>query len=269
MPEFPSDPPVPPNLRRQPAIRKPDIQESDIQQMDAGQLRAMAAGPALGEAQALAMLARRDLPPAVIEAIARNVAAMQYRKVMMAVARHPAAARHVAIPIVRRLYTFELAKITMLPDLPADVRILAENLIISRLENITLGERITLARRASGNVAGALLLDAEERVIHTALSNSHMNEEGIVKALAKPQATESLVLAVCRHSRWSPRRDIGIALLRNEKTPLAHLLRITQTLPSALLQDIVQQAPLDSRIKAYLAAEIQRRQRFALPDSDE
>jgi hypothetical protein len=35
----------------------------------------------------------------------------------------------------------------------------------------------------------------------------------------------------------------------------------------ALLQDIVQQAPLDSRIKAYLAAEIQRRRRSASPDS--
>ena len=69
------------------------------------------------------------------------------------------------------LYTFELVKIALLPAVPADVKVGVDEIIISRLEQVSEGERLTLAKQASGRVAGALLLDTQERVCAAALEN--------------------------------------------------------------------------------------------------
>ncbi len=121
-----------------------------------------AADPALTEDQALALLKRADLPIDVIEQLAKNRSALKLRKVKIALACHAHAPRHLSIPLIRQFYTFDLMKVALSPVVPADVKLSADETLIARLKTITLGERSTLARRASGRVAGALLLDAEE-----------------------------------------------------------------------------------------------------------
>ena len=123
--------------------------------------------------------------------------------------------------MVRHLFTFDLMQVALTPVVPADIKMAAEESLINRLERLSQGERLTLAHRASGRVAAALLLDPEPRVIHAALENSRLTESAVIKALMRRDAPAAFVSAVCHHSRWSPRREIRIALLRNEKTPLA------------------------------------------------
>src|SRR5580698_972317 len=123
-------------------------------------LLSAAADPALTEDSALAILKHAGLPTEVFEQLARNANALKSRKVKIALASHPHTPRHVSVPMARQFYTFELMKFTLSPIVPADVRVAVEDVLISRLNTVTTGERLTLARRASGRVAAALLLDA-------------------------------------------------------------------------------------------------------------
>jgi hypothetical protein len=223
-------------------------------------LHAVAADTRLTEELALALISRRDLPADVLEALARNRAVMRSRRVAIAVFCHPHTPRHISLPGTRHLYTFELMQIALAPAVPADLKMVAEDALMNRLETLPSGERLSLARRASTRVAAALLLDTEQRVINAALDNPHLTEFWVVGALQKPAATEAFVHAVCRHPKWSLRRDVQSALLRNEHTPLPRAVYFAKSLPTSVLRDVVTHAPIAATVKIELLREILERE---------
>jgi hypothetical protein len=228
-------------------------------------LKEVAAAAQLDEDLALAFLARRDLPHAAIEALSKNGPVMKHRRVIAAVVMHPRTPRHVSLPVARHLYTFELMQIALTPAVAADVKMAVEETIFARLESISAGERLALARRASGRVAGALLLDADERVVDAALANPYITEAHVVKALMRDEAPEHFVAMASRHAKWSLRKDVQIALLRNDKTPLARVLAFAQSLPSQTLRDALSHTRLSANVKIYLLEELEQREKRAVP----
>jgi hypothetical protein len=216
-----------------------------------------AADPAFTADLTLALLNDRNLSPDAIEQISRNVAAMKSRKVRVALAAHPRTTRRIALRLIRELYTFDLMQFSLIPAVAADLKRVADEILVARLASITLGERISLARRSSALVASALLLDRESRVWQTALENPHLSESAIVKALLRPAATPAFVKAVCHHAKWSLRPEIRMALLRNEYTPLARALEFARRLPPAQLRDILHASRLPGKIKTYLREDLE------------
>jgi len=215
-----------------------------------------AADPALTEDLALALLKNRDLPVEEIEQISKNLAATKSRKVRLVLAEHPRTPRRIALRLIRELYTFDLMQFALRPAAAADLKRVADDLLVSRLASVSLGERISLARRCSGSVAAALLVDKESRVWQTVLENSRLTEAAIVKALQRPGATPAFVDAVCHHAKWSPRPEVRIALLRNPHTPLARALEFARRLPSPQLRDILHASRLPEKIKGYLRKDL-------------
>ena len=230
------------------------------QSRDAEELLAIGTSLALTEEIALSLLTRRDLAPKVIEAIAKNPSVLKHRKVNLAIASHPHPPRHISLPLTRHLYTFELVKIALLPAVPADVKAGVDETIISRLGQISGGERLTLAKQASGRVAGALLFDAEECVIEAALRNPKMTEAILVKALGGKDATSKLVHTICADRKWSLRRDIRLALLRNEHTPLAQAILFAQSFPHQLVREVLSRSRMKDHIKSYLLAMVAQKE---------
>ena len=211
---------------------------------------ASAAGYELSEDQALALLKRSDVTASTLTLLARNPGVMKSRKVVLALATHPRTPRHITIPMLRRLFTFDLMQVALTPTVAADVKRTAEEQILNRLESLSSGERISLARRASGRVAAALLLDAEVRVISTALDNSHLVEASVVTILMKHNAPESLFVLVSGHPKWSLRREVQIALLRNEKTPLERAVGFARNFSADFLREIVPESRRAALIQA-------------------
>jgi len=224
-------------------------------------LKELAGSAQLDEDLALMLLARRDLHGNAIEALAKNGMVMKHRKVIAAVVMHPRTPRHVSLPVARHLYTFELMQIALTPAVAADVKLAVEENIVARLEAVSIGERMTLARRASNRVAAALLLDPEARVVEAALASPMMNEAGIVKALMREEAPEHFVAMASKHAKWSVRRDVQIALLRNDKTPLARVLAFAQILPTQTLRDVLSHSRLSANVKMYLLEELALREK--------
>jgi len=204
---------------------------------------------------ALARLKDPALSRGEIEQLSRNPALMKSRKIRLALAAHSDTPRRIALRIIRELYNFDLMQFSQTPAAPADLKRVADELLVSRLASISLGERIALARRSSTLVTGALLLDKDPKVWQPALENPRLIEVAIVKALQRTTSTPAFVEAVSRHSKWSLRHEVQVALLRNAHTPLARAIEFAPRLSVRQLRDILHTSRLPDKIKTYLRRE--------------
>ena len=146
----------------------------------------------LTEDAALSLLKRVDLAPEVLEQISKIGELLKYRKVKLALVEHPKTPRHVSLPLIRQLYTFDLMQVALTPVVPADVKHAADETLCNRLDTIGSGERLSLAHRGSGRIAEALLSDAESRVMQAALHNGRLTESSIVRVLTRASTHRSL-----------------------------------------------------------------------------
>lgn len=225
-------------------------------QSTSDELVAVAAHPSLNEDLALLLLRRRDLSAEVLEALKRNGRTLKNRKVRLALITHQKAPKHVSLPEVRHLFTFELMKVALLPHTPADVKIAAEEVLISRLETISSGERLSLAKQGSGAIASALLLDVEKRIAQAAMDNPRLTEILVIRALQRQcsmqDPTPHLAPDICRHSKWSQRKEVRAVLLRHPFTPLAQAIIFAKALPAYLVRDVLKKSRLPENVKSYL-----------------
>lgn len=193
----------------------------------------------MSEDQALARLEHADLTASELAALARAPSTLKRPKVVLALVTHPRTPRHSSIPLLRRMFTFDLMQVTLRPAVPADLKRLAEEQILVRLGALSAGEKISLARRASPRVAAELLQEPDWRILAAALNNSRLTESLLAAALAKDNAPQELFDIVSAHARWSQRRDLQIALLRSEKTPLDKVRRFIHNFSADFLQEIL------------------------------
>jgi hypothetical protein len=228
--------------------RQPTPLEQAVHSTDIEVLKAAVSNPALTEDLALVLLKRVDLPPELLEQLSKR-SVINGRKVKLALASHSRTPRYVSIGLVRQMFTFDLMQMALTPVVPADVKKAAEEALLNRLETLTTGERLSLARRGSGRVAAALLLDPEVRICHAALDNSRLTEGHIIKALTAAKARAGFVQAVCSHTKWSLRREIRMALLRNEKLQLLYALEYAHGFPATVVREILRGSSLPAHIK--------------------
>lgn len=204
----------------------------------------------------------------------------------IALASHARTPRHISVPLARQFYTFDLIKVALSPGVPADVRVAADDVLISRLKTVTVGERLTLARRSSGRVAAALLLEVADesvktsdakssraktktmnagtvsrqpRVMQTALDNPRLSEMLVINSVLRPNASAALVHAVSRHAKWSRRKEIRAALLRTEYLSLARALEFSQEIAAPKLDELLANSRLPKKVKDLLLRDKLRR----------
>jgi hypothetical protein len=245
------------NAKASPASATTPSLETFIYNIALDELLRAAANPALTEDLAMSLLQRADLPVEVLERLSKNGSVLKLRKVKFALASHPHTPRRVSVPLIRQFYTFDLMKVSLTPSVPADVKVAADDVLISRLKTVTLGERLALARRGSSRIAGAMLLDGDARVMQIALENARLTEIFVIQAVLRPEAKAALVQAVAHHPKWSFRREIRIALLRTEYLSLARTLEFSHGLPAPLLRDLLHSSRLPVRIKEQVLREHQ------------
>lgn len=191
------------------------------------------------EDQALAFLQRRDLTADMLASLARNPEAMKSRKVLLALIAHARTPRHVSIPLLRRVFVFDLMQVTLTPTIAADIKRAAEDQLVVRLETLSVGEKTTLAKRASGRVAAALLQDEDARVVAPALDNSQLTESLVIQALMKPRAPAILFELVSDHRNWCLRPEVQLALLRSEKIPLPRAQEFASNFQREVLESVL------------------------------
>ncbi len=230
----------------------PETQAEAPARWSAEELRRMAADPELSDDMALALLAHGDLPPEALEALARNAGARRQRKVLTGIVAHPHTPRHVSLPALRQLFTFELMQVALAPAVTPDLKRAVEDILIGKLEKIPLGERLTLARRASGRIAAALLHDIDAKVVAAALDSRFLTERMLTAEVAEAKPGESLLDLLAQHTKWRERPNIRLALLRNGNLSPAHARELARGLPAADLEEVLRASRLPYEIQQEL-----------------
>jgi hypothetical protein len=157
------------------------------------------------------------------------------------------------------LYLFDLVRVSQTPAVPKDVKMVAEETILNRVEGLPRGEKITLARRGSGRVAAALLVTEDAELIRAALSNPYLSEGHLLKVLALSRLPAVLVELISRHERWSRPYHLRLALIRHPLTPFARVLAFLPDIIVNDLRDICLDPRMPDPVRKYILAHCAQR----------
>jgi hypothetical protein len=222
-------------------------------------LLALLANPNLEEPHVVVMLDRLDLPASVLSAVAGEGRWTSSEGVRLRLARHPRTPKRFALTAVRQLFLFDLVRLSLLPSAPPDIRRVAEEVILTRVPHLPVGEKLTLARRGPSRVAGAILAEGHARATKLSLANAFLTEAQVLKVLAKPGVPERVVAAIAQHPRWSCQYNVRIALVRNAHTPAASVLAFLPQLTLGDLKQVSELERLAPHLKKYMREEMARR----------
>jgi hypothetical protein len=222
-------------------------------------LFALLQNPALAETEIALLLARKNLPAALIEEICQRREWLKTYAIKKALACHPHTPRLVTMRLLRELYLMDLVQIALLPGVSAELKRNAEDQLNTRLPQLPLGQKITLGRRGPARVAGLLLAEGHPLVVPVALDNSHLTAAQVLKVLAREGVPESVVHAIAQHRKWSCDYNVRLALVRNPATTLAVSLSYLPELTVSDLSELAAPGIVPERLRKYLEAETQRR----------
>jgi hypothetical protein len=224
-------------------------------------LLALLENPALDEPQLCLLLNRKDLPAEVLEEVARRKPLLKNYRVKRALAFHPRTPRLASLRLVRELYLMDLVQLTLLPGTSAELKRIAEEQLVARLPQLPLGQKITLARRGTARVAGALLAEGHAQVLAIALDNPGLTEAQVLKALSRERLPVGVVKAVAQHRKWSHAYNVRLALVRHPGATLSTILAYLPELTVSDLRELAAPGIVSESLRKYLLAEIQQRMR--------
>jgi hypothetical protein len=237
---------------------KDDLQAL-IHESEEETLLALLENPLLEEPHVSRMLERLELSANVLTVIAEKGKWTASEGVRLRLARHPHTPRRFAMALLRQLYLFDLVRVSLLPSTPAEIRRVAEELMITRVPQLPIGQKLTLARRGPARVVGALLAEGHSQTIQLALANAFLTESQVLKVLAKPGVPERVVAAIAQHPRWTVQYNVRVALLRNPHTPIPVVLAFLPNLAMRDLKDLAELEGVSPHVRRYIQKELSRR----------
>lgn len=224
--------------------------------------------PALDETLLGLLLSRKDLPEEILGSIAGRKNFLKSYAIKKALVFHPKAPRLVGLRLLRDLYLMDLVQFSLSPTVSAELKRHAESYIITRLPQLPLGQRITLARRGPARVAGALIATGHAQVLQIALDNPRLTEAQLLKVLWHEKLPQAVVLTVANHRKWSQSYNVRLALVRNTGTPLSLVLGFLPHLTIADLRELAAPGVVPENLRKYLEAEVHRRLRNSKAKAD-
>ena len=173
------------------------------------------------EDEALAILDNPFITPSICQAIAQNPRLTGYYQVrlkLVALRQTPLA--H-AVKFIHYLYWPDLIRISIDVKVPAAVRRAIDTQLLLRLDKLTLGERITSARRCSAALIKVFLFDPDPKVFAALLINQPLREDDLLVIANSSRASVEQLMLIAADNKWSYRYAIRKALVMNPLTPRA------------------------------------------------
>jgi hypothetical protein len=159
---------------------------------------------------------------------------------------------------VSSLFWRDLADVAATPHVPAAVRVRAEAALKELLEDMRLGDRVTLAKVATPALLPRLLVDSDRKVTESALINRRLREEDVLYAIRLPDVPLALLDAVVASPRWAEVYGVRLALVLQPRTPLSVALLQISSLVKRDLVRVSQATGLRPLLQASARAVLER-----------
>ncbi|HEY4588116.1 MAG TPA: hypothetical protein VIJ02_02040 [Thermoanaerobaculia bacterium] len=194
-----------------------------------------------------------------IEEIAGAQRLLSFYEVRRDLALHPRTPEALAARLVPTLWWRDLVALALDTRLRPALRRTAEVHLNVRLPEMAVGEKVSLARRASPGILSQLRHDPSPQVIAALLDNPRLTEGMLAPVLHKASTSPAILELIANDPRWGVRYPLRLALVRNPATPLKISWRLLESLRKADLRPVA----ADGRIPEP----VRRRARVLLGDS--
>jgi len=222
-------------------------------------LGSLLANPHLQEAHVRVLVHRADTPAPILELIAREPRWIRSEPVRLGLVQHPHTPRLYALSLLRQLFVSDIVRVCMHAAAPPEIRQVAEELLAERASQLPTADKLILARRGPGRIAGALLTEGHAEVLPVVLVNPLLNEAQVVRALTRTRTPRQVIVAVAEHPKWSAHYHVRLALLRNAHTPVAAALQFLPNLLLPDLKELLRAGGTATHLREHLKREIARR----------
>jgi hypothetical protein len=174
----------------------------------------------------------------VIEELASHPRLLSFYEVRKEIAASPRTPETLALRFVPGLYWRDLMNLGLDMRVHPRVRRAADVYVAERLPRLAVGEKVSIARRASGTVLASLRHDPSPTVVAALLDNPRLTE-GLLLPLAQSDGARPQILQqIAADRRWGARYGLRVALAKNPQTPAPTAVRLLSSLRKSDLQAI-------------------------------
>ncbi len=177
------------------------------------------AGGALLEDEALSILDNPFVTPQLLSKLAQDQRLAAFYSVRLKLVAHRQTPLPHSVKLIHYLYWFDLLRLSVDVRVPAPVRRAIEARLLLGVEKLSLGERVTSARRCSPALISFFLYDPNPRVFEALLINKRVREDDLLALINSSRATVEQLRMIAHDAKWSYRYAIRKALVLNPDTP--------------------------------------------------
>ena len=177
--------------------------------------------PVLTEDEALALLGNPFVNTAVLQKLANVPRLVAFYGVRLRLVAHRATPQAHAVKLVHYLHWTDLLRLSMEVQVPATTRRAIETQLLVRLSKLSLGEKVSSAKRCSSALIKALMFDPDPKVFAALLLNQRVREDDLLHFASSDRALPEQLRTLASDGKWSYRYTIRKALVLNPLTPRA------------------------------------------------
>jgi len=171
------------------------------------------------EDEALAVLENPYLTPAICQNIAQTQRLTGFYSVRLQLVAHKQTPQAHAVKLIHYLYWNDLVRLSVDVKVSAPVRRAIDTILVNRVDKLTIGERITSAKRCSHALIKAFLFDPDPKVFEALLVNQRVREDDLLVLANSDRASPAQLQLLAADTKWSYRYAIRKALVMNPLTP--------------------------------------------------
>jgi hypothetical protein len=213
----------------------------------------------LNEDHLLALLKRRDLTEDLLKTIYQRDISKNSHRLQVALVKNPGTPGPVALALLPHLRLFELVDLCLVPGVTPDQKFAAERAILQRLPTTELGNKMTVARRATATVVGEILKGGEPRLVEICLGSPRLREVAILQFINGASSTAATISIIARHPKWTLRPNLRLAILKNRRTPSVWFTLFLPHLQTVDIRNLLASPRLNPAQKKLVKDELKKR----------